>query len=114
MYSISPAATAPWQRKLLFTLACSNAVDHGKRHVVERFSSAGAAVVYAGNRFIEEVEQYFADVFHIDEITALFTVAVAETAFKELHFMITSVLEVLMEMQRSPYGLYVVRADRRR
>ena len=59
------------------------------------------------------MEQYFTDVFHIDEITALFTVAVAETAFKELHFMITSVLEVLMESnaRHTAFMLFVRTVD---
>ena len=59
------------------------------------------------------MEQYFADVFHIDEITALFTVAVAEAALKELHFVITSVLEVLMESnaRHAAFMLFVRTVD---
>ncbi len=60
-------------------------LDHGLGHVLERLSTAGAAVEDAGVlRVLPEPEVNLADIVHIDEITHLATIRETVTALKQL------------------------------
>ena len=91
----------------------ADGVDNRERDIVERLRTAGAAVVDAAHRAVEEVHEHVANVLDVNEVAHLCAVGVAEASFEELDFAVFAVLEVLMEGngRHAPLVLFVRAVD---